>query len=259
MSKRRIDESWELIFDKYNIYDHDFNESPFYITADQIREAFRGFGGGGNRDVRILCKRDTRESRPQVFIEKNLFVLPVKNKEYLILKGEGYIDIPEIHNVTRVYKSKLDFKLETSLVGDSEMQHLDFAYASSLIRTFMKDNSLVLTIRGRKYTPKFSFKVGKFKIEAQSVQTEIDAGYEGKTQVVLVEAKNVRAQNIIIRQLYYPFRKWQTHTKKAVETLFFVKNNNIYSFWQFNFANIEDYNSIKLAQSASFEITSDIK
>jgi hypothetical protein len=43
------------------------------------------------------------------------------------------------------------------------MQHLDFAYASSLIRTFLQDDSLVLTIRGRKYTPKFEFHAGAYK------------------------------------------------------------------------------------------------
>jgi hypothetical protein len=69
------------------------------------------------------------------------------------------------------------------------MQHLDYAYAASLIRTFTEDPSLVLTIRGRKYTPEFEFYVGKQPIKVSSVQTEVDAGYEGKNQVVLVEAK----------------------------------------------------------------------
>jgi hypothetical protein len=43
------------------------------------------------------------------------------------------------------------------------MQHLDYAYANSLIRTFMNDDSLGLTIRGREYTPSFSFTVNKQK------------------------------------------------------------------------------------------------
>ena len=94
------------------------------------------------------------------------------------------------------------------------MQHLDFAYAASLVRTFLEDDSLVLTIRGRKYTPKFSFNVGKQNLTAESVQTEVDAGYEGKNQVVLIEAKNSQTDNVIIRQLFYPFRQWQHHTKK---------------------------------------------
>ena len=85
--------------------------------------------------------------------------MPIKNGIYKIVKGEGYLDIPYIYSVEKRYLSKLDFCLDTAKVGNSEMQHLDYAYASSIIRDFMDDDSFVLTIRGRKYTPKFSFYV----------------------------------------------------------------------------------------------------
>lgn len=251
------DESWEKIFRDYNIHAHNFDEAPFRITAGQIKTACQDFTETGQKEVRILCKQDTRESRPQVFIERGLFLLPIKNGEYVIVKGEGYVDIPTITNTQQIYQSQLDFGLDTSLVGNSEMQHLDFAYASSLIRSFMQDNSLVLTIRGRKYTPKFSFRVGTHLINVKSVQTEVDAGYEGKHQVVLVEAKNSKAQNVIIRQLYYPFRQWQTHTTKPIVTLFFEKGDDTYSIWQFRFSDIEDYNSIELVNSGRFRIATD--
>jgi len=166
------------------------------------------------------------------------------------------VDIPPIQNTRQLYTSNLGFTLDTSLIGNSEMQHLDFAYASSLIRTFIKDESLVLTIRGRKYTPKFSFKVGKHTIDVRSVQTEVDAGFEGRNQVVLIEAKNSSATNTIIRQLYYPFRQWQLHTDKKVVTLFFEKTNGGYSIWHFQFRNIEDYNSIELVRAEKYLIES---
>ncbi len=250
-------ESWNKIFADYNIYDHDFDEGPFQITAGQIKKACQNFTEVGQKEVRILCKQDSREDRPKVFIERGLFLLPTKNGEYVIVKGEGYVDIPEIERTQEVYVSKLDFPLDTSLVGNSEMQHLDFAYASSLIRSFMKDESLVLTIRGRKYTPEFSFKVGTHHINVKSVQTEVDAGYEGRSQVVLVEAKSGSTQNVIIRQLYYPFRQWQARTQKNVITLFFQKSGDTYSIWNFQFNNIEDYNSIELAKSGRFRIVTD--
>lgn len=134
------------------------------------------------------------------------------------------------------------------------MQHLDFAYASSLIRTFLNDDSLVLTIRGRKYTPEFSFYVNKQFIETKSIQTEVDAGYEGKNQIVLIEAKNSKSTNIIIRQLFYPFKQWKSYTKKNVITLFFEKHGNEYSLWNFVFDDENDYNSIRLINSERFEI-----
>lgn len=248
--------SWAKISKDYSILDHDFGKSPFIITASQIKKSCQNFKSTGEKEVRILCKQDTRESRPEVFQKNNLFLLPVKNGTYNIVKGEGYVDIQEIKEKERVYKSKLDFHLDSSEIGDSEMQHLDFAYASSLIRTFMEDSSLVLTIRGRKYTPDFEFFVKKQKIQVSSVQTEVDAGYEGKDRVVLVEAKNSKAKNTIIRQLYYPFRQWQSFTKKKVSTLFFEKDHkkNIYSIWEFEFKKIDDYNSINLIRSGKFKI-----
>ena len=118
----------------------------------------------------------------------------------------------------------------------------------------MEDPSLVLTIRGRKYTPEFEFFVGRIKV--CSVQTEIDAGYEGKNQIVLIEAKSAGTENTIIRQLYYPFRQWQNHTKKKVNTLFFEKSHkdDAYSIWKFEFGKIDDYNSIKFVKAGKFKI-----
>lgn len=248
--------SWKKIFDDYKIHEHDFDKSPFPLSATQIKRACQKFKETGEKEVRILCKQDSREDRPDVFIKNGLFLLPVKNGDYNIIKGEGYTDIPEIKKEVIVYSSKLDFQLDTTKIGDSEMQHLDFAYAASLIRTFMDDPSLVLTIRGRKYTPYFDFRVGKQLIKVSGVQTEVDAGYEGKGQVVLIEAKNFSATNVIIRQLYYPFRQWQEHTKKKVVTLFFDKARgaDVYSIWQFEFADPKNYNSIRLVKSGKFRI-----
>lgn len=248
--------SWEKIFADYKIATHDFNKSPFLLSAAQIKKACQKFKVTSEKEVRILCKQDSRESRPNVFKKRNLFLLPVKNGYYNIIKGEGYINIPEIKKEVRVYSSKLDFQLDTTKVGDSEMQHLDYAYAASLIRTFTGDPSLVLTIRGRKYTPKFEFRVGKQLIKVEGVQTEVDAGYEGKNRIVLIEAKNFAATNIIIRQLYYPFRQWQARTKKKVATLFFDKTHgdDVYSIWQFEFTDPNDYNSIKLVKAGKFRI-----
>ena len=126
----------------------------------------------------------------------------------------------------------------------------------------MEDPSLVLTIRGRKYTPRFSFNVGTNKLNIESVQTEVDAGYEGKESIVLIEAKNFSATDVIIRQLYYPFRQWSENTSKKVYPVFFEKrvikdkdkDENIFYIWQFEFADTEDYNSIRLVKSGRYRI-----
>lgn len=253
MSKNN--QSWQKIFDDLQILRHDFNKAPFEINAEQIKLCVKDFAKTSQKEVRVLCKQDSREERPQIFIDNELFILPVKNGEYIICKGDGYVDIPPICDKAMDYTSKLDFELKSAQIGDSEMQHLDYAYASSLIRSFLQDDSLVLSIRGRKYTPKFEFSTNLYKnISVVSVQTEVDSGFEGRSKIVLVEAKNSHTTNVIIRQLYYPMRQWQIHTQKEVVTLFFEKRGTEFLLWEFGFKNILDYNSIFLKQSAKFKI-----
>ena len=248
-------QSWQKIFDDLQILRHDFSKAPFAINAEQIKLCVKDFTKTSQKEVRVLCKQDSREERPQIFIDNELFILPVKNGEYIICKGDGYVDIPPICDKAMDYTSKLDFELKSAQIGDSEMQHLDYAYASSLIRSFLQDDSLVLSIRGRKYTPKFEFSTNLYKnISVISVQTEVDSGFEGRSKIVLVEAKNSHTTNVIIRQLYYPMRQWQIHTQKEVVTLFFEKRGAEFLLWEFGFKNILDYNSIFLKQSAKFKI-----
>ena len=246
--------SWKKIFDDNQILKHDFSKSPFYLSAKDIKKSVQNFKNTSEKEVRILCKMDTRESVPDVMKGQGLILLPVKNGYYVIVKGEGYVDIPDIEGKAEIYNTKLDFDLDTTKIGDSEMQHLDFAYASSLIRTFMQDPTLVLTIRGRKYTPQFSYKIGNQLIETQGVQTEVDAGYEGKDKIVLIEAKNSSTKNTIIRQLYYPYRQWSEHTSKKVFLLFFEKRVDEYLIWQYEFQDKDNYNSIKLVKSKKYKI-----
>lgn len=256
--KMASDISWKKIYDDCGMGQHDFSKAPFILTAKQIKAACQDFKNTAEKEVRILCKQDSREDRPQIFKDKNLFILPKHNGYYYIVKGEGYVDIPDIVTPILTYNSKLDFELKSSSIGDSEMQHLDYAYANSLIRTFMGDPSLVLTIRGRKYTPPFSFVTNGITLSTESVQTEVDAGYEGRESIVLIEAKNANTSNTIIRQLYYPYRQWKEATGKSVYPVFFEKRlvdgEEIYYIWQYEFTNPVDYNSIRLVKSARYRI-----
>ena len=249
---RAKDRGWRAIFDQYNIGAHNFDCEPFPITANEIKRACVNLKRTSEKEPRLLCTQTSREMRPDVFRERNLFILPIKNGKYVIVRGEGYVDIPEIKSAPVKYSSKLDFSLDTPNVGDSEMQHLDYAYAVSMLRDFMDDPSLVMTIRGRKYTPEFSFEAGGFPVKVESVQTEVDSGYEGRDRVVLVEAKNSSTMNTIIRQLYYPYRQWGMHTSKPVFSVFFEHRGNEYHFWLFSFSDPSNYNSIKLEKSVRY-------
>ena len=121
-----------------------------------------------------------------------------------------------------------------------------------MVEHFCDVGELFLTIRGRKYTPEFSFKVNKFEITQRSVQTEVDGGYEGEKHLVLIEGKNNGEKDLIIRQLYYPYRKWLKNipegVKKEVMPVFFEKRGFEYMFWMYEFTQYDDYNSISLTK-----------
>ncbi len=244
----QFEDGWAQLEAGLKLRQYDFDNKPLLVDAVRIKELTN------NKEPRLLCFHDVRERRPEIFQELGLFMLPVRNGEYAILRGEGYVNLPPVNEETVLYTSSLDFVLETSRIGTSEMRHLDFAYATSLIRTFMKDDSLLLTIRGRKRTPTFSLRVGSHELTVAGVQTEVDAGFEGRNQIVLVEAKSRDVQNIIIRQLYYPFRMWASHTNKSVRLLALEIFEDTYTFWQYSFTDMYDYNSISLVRTGKFRI-----
>jgi hypothetical protein len=252
------DRAWNEIFKQLDIHSHDFSKEPFKLTAKEIKKICSIFSETGEREPRIICYQAERKDRPQLFVDKGLFLLPTKNGHYSIIEttsqSDGYIDIPEITSEPIEHSSKLKFKLRSSEIGNSEMQHVDKASALGLIDHFCDSGPSFLTIRGRKYTPDFSFTVGKHPIFTKSVQTEVDAGYEGEYHLTLIEAKNTKVKDILIRQLYYPYRQWSHHTGKDVFVLLFEFKDNMYHFWEFEFTNPNDYMSINLVKSSRYII-----
>ena len=240
-----------------DIHSYDFNREPYRISAKQIKQICSKFSETAEKEPRIICYQPSvRIAPPQVLLIRGLFLLPVINGHYVIVKNtescDGYIDIPPITSPPVEFRSSLTFELRSSKVGDSEMQHVDKAYALGIIQDFCGVDPMFLTIRGRKYCPEFSFSVGSQALVARGVQTEVDAGYEGEDTVVLIEAKNTKVKDIIIRQMYYPYRQWWHHTKKDTTVLLFEYNEGMYHLWQFEFDNPYDYTSTRLCQSAKY-------
>ena len=111
MSKSSKDIGWDAIFEEYDIYSHDFNKSPYYINSKEIKIAVQHLTTTSAKEVRILCYQASRKDRPQVFVDRGIFILPIKNGYYALVKGEGYIDIPEIKTPAIEFKPSIDFQL----------------------------------------------------------------------------------------------------------------------------------------------------
>ncbi|MFA6491115.1 MAG: hypothetical protein WCT19_04485, partial [Candidatus Paceibacterota bacterium] len=58
--------SWKKIFDDNKILENDFSKQPFYLSAKDIKKSVQDFKNTSEKEVRILCKMDTRESVPDI-------------------------------------------------------------------------------------------------------------------------------------------------------------------------------------------------
>jgi len=222
------------------------------ITATEIKEIT-------GEEPRLMTKFDSRRNLPPVLRNRNLFILPVANGKYALAPGDGYHDIEKIQTKSVNFISRIPFPLNSADYGSSEMQFIDYAYNSGLISRFTGVDRLFPTIRGRKYSPRFSFRLGDIQFpEVSSVQVEVDAGYEGEDEIILIEAKVGRIGSFHIRQLFYPFRFWkQAVSHKKIRSIFFQydTDSKIYKLFEYEFPDPYNFFSIRLKQAGKFRIT----
>jgi len=233
----------------------DLREPVNFITAKQVKHL-------AGEEPRIMAKMDSRKDLPAVFRDNGVFVLPIDNRTYALVRGNGYHDLETIRSAPSNFPSTLPFDLVSSRVGLGEMQHIDLAYNAGLLEHFLDVDSLFLNVRGRKYSPAFDFTVdGSPVLHVGGVQVEIDAGLEGEHAFVALEAKVNWGGDFIVRQLYYPFRFWQEtfrslKVEKDVRPVFFVYDapSATYNLWEYRFAEPHDYESIELVRSSRFKL-----
>ena len=238
---------WESLFNKH--VDKNLSINP--VSSKDIKTET-------GMEPRLMAKFDTREDLPPIFRENGMFLLPVSNGEYVIIKGEGFHDLETCEKPVEDFSCELPFELKSSEYGSSEMQYVDYAFNSGLISHFTGIETLYPTIRGRKRTKDFSFSVNGVKLPTvTSVQVEIDAGYEGEDEIVILEAKVGAPKSFNIRQLYYPYRSWgKIIPDKKIRLIFFTYDplEAIYSLYEYSFSNKEDYNSITMVTSGRYHI-----
>ena len=225
-----------------------------YVSADDIKTA------SDKREPRLLAKQDTKNSRPEVFKQNKLSILPVENGKYIIFRDESaktYYPLEKIlaEVPAEEYQPTKDYREYQSLDVrnlSSESQAIDFANLVSLLKTFTNEKELNLTIRGRQRSEKFSVTIpgSNHTVEVDGVQIEVDAGFESPEKIYIFEAKLGRVEDFNIRQLYYPFKDWSCRSSKEIIPLFFVYTNGLFYILQFAFG--EEYGELRLCQEQMF-------
>lgn len=211
------------------------------------------------REPRLLAKIDDPEHLPDVFRSADYSLLAITNGSYFLFKGNVFAEVPYCQTRAQ-YNPNLDFPLDTTGRGTGEAEYLDNAFNIGLISEFTNSGKLYLTIRGRERTRQFKFLIGtnRLEIDVDRVQIEVDAGYEGDNDIVIVEGKIGDRSHFNIRQLYYPYRHFsQLVPRKKVRPVFFAYNMSkaTYSLYEFGFDNPEVFDSIYPIRCCIYSLT----
>ncbi len=249
------EEAWQKVFEHLNIGDRLAKQGFVHVSAEDLKEY-------GKREPRLMAKLDTQEMRPKIFRDLALTIFPVTNGEYIIFKDselKSYYNFNSLLDDTPIeeYNPTRDMSFFQTLSNKkilSESQAIDFAYLVSLLKTFTGEDELYLTIRGRLFSNSFNFTVPQYNhtVEVTKVQIEVDAGYESRDKIYIIEAKVGKRDNFHIRQLYYPFKDWSIKTTKEVVPIFFTYTNGLFYLTQFKFG--DNFGDISVVKSQCFII-----
>ena len=244
--KITIEKAWKILFDKHNIVSKVLDNGYFKIKASEINTV---------KEARLMAKFDQSTQLPEVFKHDNLTILPISRGEYIIGNFKTYEKVvyqKEKPNIVSIP----NFETLDCRNLYSEAAALLFAYNSGIIKDIVNTSDIFYTVNGRMSSGCFDYSInnknGSQKITVQNAQVEIDGGYEFDKGFCIVEAKNVTVEEILIRQLYYPYRLWTEKISKPVIPILMVYSNDIFHFFQYDFLDRNNYNSLKLIAYKSY-------
>lgn len=245
------DKAWERLFDKYKILENIERNRYFEITATQINEF---------REARLMTKFDHRINLPKLFSSNLLAILPVSRGSYIISSFDAYKDFEQPDN--EIIRASFPDHIESIDHENitSEAVAINCAYVSNILADFLEDEELIPTISGRMSSDIFSFHIhntlskSDVAVKVNNAQIEIDGGYEGIRQLALIEAKNFISDDFLIRQLYYPYRRWMNKVTKKIIPVFLVYSNGIFNLYEYEFQDPDNYNSLVLVRQKNYSI-----
>jgi len=243
----KIQDEWLRIVQTMGI---DLTSPVSHVTAADIKRIT-------GKEPRLVASMPSKDKLPGIFRDNGVFVLPVSGDSYAIVRGKGYHELEPIESSALKFHARFPFRLTMLAYGTGESRYLLHAYNSGLLSRFSNVSEMYQTTAGKMRTGKFEFRVdGSPNISVEGAGMEIDMGFEGRSDVLLFEAKARRVDNFLIRQLYYPLRVANSVTSKGVRAFFFVADpkRETYSIWEYAWTDPYDYESIKLIKSAQFAI-----
>ncbi|MDL2234352.1 hypothetical protein LJC63_12365 [Ruminococcaceae bacterium OttesenSCG-928-L11] len=249
-----IDRAWEILFERHSILSRVEADGMFAITSAEINTV---------KEARLMAKFDQSSQLPAIFQANKLSILPVTRGEYRI----GHFRTHQPIRYPAIRPTPIpDPGLETLDAANlySEAAALLFAHNSGIIRDMLGASQVAYTVNGRMSSGEFSCRIQDslsperlHSLHIKNAQVEIDAGYETADAFCICEAKNMAAQELLIRQLYYPWRLWTGKLAKPVIPVFLVYSNDVFHLFRYGFEDETLYNSIRLLEHRAYTFAQD--
>ena len=240
-----------------NIINEYWKEGPVaFVPTKELKETLG--------EVRLYTKIDRRKDLPKPLKKRNISLLPLKNRgDYALVKGDMFTDIA-YNQSSKKWNNTQKLELAT-LNGDriGEQKYISKALWTGILSDFLNidKTDIYQTIGGREYTKPFEYSLNNNRLEVESVQIEIDAGFEipSRKEIVILEAKKRsrdKLKSFNIRQLYYPYRQYQKKfPEHTIRTIFFLHDEeDQYNLWEYEFQDSHKMDTISCKKSTTYRI-----
>lgn len=245
-------DAWKHIFKKLSLMKKINDDGFCKLTSNEIKMCNpKNKNKKQNQfEPRLLCSQNTNNERPDFFKEHCIYIFPIKNGTYYLCKYNIFFPLE--------YKSKKIKYLENDNVslllklGDSETTIINKLYFSKIFESNKYAGEKITyqnPFIGRHRSCEFKMNLYEHKINVDGVQYEIDATFESKNKIFLIECKNTnkKIEEFNIKQLYYPYRNIYelTNNKKEIICLYIHQIKDTIHIWNFIFEDHKNMLSIK--------------
>jgi hypothetical protein len=231
-----------------------FDKPIYSIDATELKDL-------AGREPRLLAKFDTPEQLAKPLRNAGYTLLPTRNGVYQLVRGNLFVALDPCLTQSD-FIPNLKFPLLTAGRSHGEAQYVDHAFNTGLLASFLGISEIYQTIRGREYTVRFDFQFSGLTIIVESVQIEVDGGYEGLHDIVLVEAKIGAPAYFNVRQLYYPYRHFAALVpQKRVRNVFLAYDlpSASYTLREFDFPDQFDPLAVSVKQCIVYKVAPPVR
>jgi hypothetical protein len=220
------------------------------ITAETMKNAKHSYTGASNQfEPRLLAYHTSSKSRPTIFKEKGLYLLPLENGTYILQKKNIYMDL-NYSGPDPISIKKDDSSLVLN-IGDSETSLIDnLRYSGVFERPEILGEQITHgPLMNGRHRLNTTMTIGGVIRDVKSVQYETDSCYETKNKIIIIEGKSALKEidSFNIRQLYFPYRaiRDKVGDKKEIICAFIHKLGENIHIWLFDFINPTEFLSIR--------------